>query len=42
MKMILPIQAPYAGTVAAIHCVAGQAVQPGIPLVDIAPLAAGD
>ncbi len=42
MKMILPIQAPYAGTVAAIHCAAGQAVQPGIPLVEITPLAGAD
>ncbi len=42
MKMILPIQAPHAGVVAAIHCAAGQAVQPGIPLVEITPLEKGD
>jgi biotin carboxyl carrier protein len=33
MKMILPIQAPHAGTVAAIHCAPGEAVQPGVPLL---------
>ena len=35
MKMILPIQAPWAGTVTAINCVPGQAVQPGVQLVEI-------
>ena len=35
MKMILPIVAPYDGNVAAINCEPGQAVQPGIRLVDI-------
>jgi biotin carboxyl carrier protein len=35
MKMILPIQAPYAGTVTAINCDPGQAVQPGVQLVEI-------
>jgi biotin carboxyl carrier protein len=35
MKMILPIQAPRAGFVTAINCVPGQAVQPGIQLVEI-------
>ncbi len=33
MKMILPIQAPHAGTVEAIHCAAGEAVQPGVALL---------
>jgi biotin carboxyl carrier protein len=33
MKMILPIQAPHAGTVEAIHCAPGEAVQPGAPLL---------
>jgi biotin carboxyl carrier protein len=33
MKMILPIQAPHAGTVEAIHCAPGEAVQPGVPLL---------
>ena len=35
MKMILPIQAPHAGIVTGINCVPGQAVQPGVPLVEI-------
>lgn len=35
MKMILPIQAPYAGIVTAINCDPGQAVQPGVQLVEI-------
>jgi biotin carboxyl carrier protein len=41
MKMILPIKAPFAGTVIAIHCAAAQAVQPGIPLVELKPAEAG-
>jgi biotin carboxyl carrier protein len=35
MKMILPIQAPYAGQVAAVHCAVGQAVQPGVQLLEL-------
>lgn len=35
MKMILPIQAPRAGIVTTINCIPGQAVQPGIQLVEI-------
>lgn len=35
MKMVLPIQAPYDGTVSAIHCQAGEAVQPGIQLIEL-------
>ena len=35
MKMILPIQAPHAGPVAAIHCAPGDAVQPGVQLVEL-------
>lgn len=35
MKMVIPIQAPYAGQVTAIHCTAGDAVQPGIPLIEL-------
>lgn len=35
MKMILPIQAPRAGFVTAINCIPGQAVQPGVQLVEI-------
>lgn len=36
MKMILPIQAPHAGLVTAVHCAVGQAVQPGGQLVELA------
>ncbi len=35
MKMVIPIQAAADGTVTAIHCVAGESVQPGIPLVEV-------
>lgn len=35
MKMVIPIQAPADGTVAAIHCAAGESVQPGVPLVEV-------
>ena len=35
MKMIMPIQAPRDGVVAAINCVAGEAIQPGIQLVEL-------
>lgn len=35
MKMILPIQAPHDGVVSAIHCEAGDAVQPGVQLIEI-------
>ena len=35
MKMELPIKAPRAGVVKAIHCVKGDLVQPGINLLDI-------
>lgn len=33
MKMVIPIQAPHEGTVTAIHCQPGSAVQPGVPLL---------
>lgn len=36
MKMILPIQAPYDGTVTAVHCEPGESVQPGVQLVELA------
>jgi 3-methylcrotonyl-CoA carboxylase alpha subunit len=39
MKMIMPIQAPIDGRVTAVHCQAGEAVQPGMQLIEIAPLA---
>lgn len=35
MKMILPIQAPHDGTVRALHCAVGDAVQPGVVLVTV-------
>ncbi len=37
MKMVIPIKAPYAGTVTAVHCAAGDAVQPGNQLVELKP-----
>jgi biotin carboxyl carrier protein len=37
MKMELPLKAPTAGRVDAIHCAAGQRVAPGRVLVDLAP-----
>lgn len=37
MKMVIPIQSPVAGTVAAINCVAGESVAAGVPLVEITP-----
>ena len=35
MKMVIPIQAPYSGIVTSINCVVGDAVQPGVPLLEI-------
>ena len=35
MKMIIPIQAPQAGVVKSLHCAPGDAVQPGVPLVEL-------
>ncbi len=35
MKMVLAIQAPHAGTVKAVHCGAGQSVEPGVPLIEL-------
>lgn len=35
MKMIIPIQAPYDGIVAAVHCQKGEAVQAGVQLIEI-------
>jgi biotin carboxyl carrier protein len=35
MKMELPVRAPRDGKVKAVHCQAGQLVQPGVPLVDL-------
>jgi biotin carboxyl carrier protein len=36
MKMELPIRAPRAAAVTAVRCAAGDLVQPGAPLVDLA------
>ncbi len=35
MKMIIPIQTPCSGRVTAIHCAAGDSVQPGVQLIEI-------
>jgi acetyl/propionyl-CoA carboxylase alpha subunit len=35
MKMELPIRAAQAGTVRAVHCVEGELVQPGVPLLEV-------
>lgn len=35
MKMILPVQAPHDGVVVEINCTAGEAVQPGVPLLEL-------
>jgi biotin carboxyl carrier protein len=36
MKMELPLRAPADGRVTAVHCRAGELVQPGAPLIEIA------
>ena len=38
MKMVIPIVAPADGVITAINCVAGEAAQPGVPLVELADL----
>ena len=35
MKMVLPIQAPHDGVVTAVHCAPGDAVHPGVQLVEL-------
>lgn len=35
MKMVMPIQAPHDGVIRRINCTAGEAVQPGVPLVEV-------
>jgi biotin carboxyl carrier protein len=35
MKMELPIRAPRAGVVTAVHCTPGELVQPGVNLIDL-------
>lgn len=37
MKMVIPITAPYEGTVTAVACAAGDSVQAGVPLIEIEP-----
>ena len=37
MKMELPIRAPRDGVVTALHCAAGQLVQPGVNLLELDP-----
>jgi pyruvate carboxylase len=39
MKMVIPIAAPFAGTVSELHCRQGEAVQPGVELVSLTPAA---
>lgn len=36
MKMELPIRAPRDGVISRVNCRAGELVQPGVPLVDLA------
>ena len=36
MKMELPVRAPHDGTVTAVLCRAGELVQPGVALVELA------
>ncbi|MBE2221491.1 MAG: acetyl-CoA carboxylase biotin carboxyl carrier protein subunit [Anaerolineae bacterium] len=35
MKMVIPIQSPYHGTVTSINCTAGESVQAGIALIEL-------
>lgn len=42
MKMVIPIQAPYDGLVTAVHCAAGDAVQAGVPLIEISKASEND
>lgn len=35
MKMVMPIQAPHDGVVRRLNCTAGEAVQPGVTLVEV-------
>lgn len=38
MKMVIPIQAPFAGIVTAVACTTGESVQAGVPLLDLQPI----
>ncbi len=35
MKMVIPIQAPYNGTISAINCTTGESIQAGIQLINL-------
>ncbi|MCP4359191.1 MAG: biotin/lipoyl-binding protein [Chloroflexi bacterium] len=35
MKMVIPIQAPYAGRITAVHCTQGKSVQAGNQLIEL-------
>ena len=35
MKMVIPIQAQFSGTITSINCAAGDSVKPGFPLIDM-------
>lgn len=35
MKMVIPIQAPYHGTIGSINCTAGESVQAGVALIEL-------
>lgn len=35
MKMVIPIQAPYTGTVTAVHCTVGESVPADVPLIEV-------
>lgn len=39
MKMVIPIQAPYAGIVTAVNCTVSESVQAGVPLIELEKLA---
>lgn len=41
MKMVIPIKAPYDGTVTAVACAAGDSVQAGVPLIELEQVASG-
>lgn len=38
MKMVIPIHAPHDGKITQLNCTAGQAVQPGVPLLELEAL----
>jgi len=42
MKMVLPVIAPRAGVVAAVHCAVGESVAAGVPLVELEPEVPGN